>query len=145
MALCWAALAALYCLLLLAVFCMPLDPIEDGKLIRARFHGFFRVPFAALYRGSEFNALTEVLKKLLFFAPLGALLSMVAAALAPQGGTRRLVWLGLGVLIAVGMGTGIEMVQVFLPPHVPDVTDVLLYSSGAVLGMWLVQRLLKST
>ena len=78
----WLGLAGMYCLFLAAVFCAPFELIDDLQEIKARYHGFFCVPFARLYTGSEFNAISEVLKKVLFCAPLGALLALTIAQLS---------------------------------------------------------------
>ena len=141
----WLALAAAYAVLLAAIFCVTgdaaLDLDADKQQIRQRFEGFWRIPFAALYTGSEFNALSEILRKMLWYAPLGAMLAMAVSAMTTQRTVRRVLgW--LSVLVAAGVSTSIEMIQVLLPPHVPDVTDVMLCAAGAALGVLITLHIL---
>jgi len=37
------------------------------------------------------------------------------------------------------LATAIEMLQVYLPPHVADMTDVLLATLGASLGVFAIK------
>jgi glycopeptide antibiotics resistance protein len=78
---------------------------------------------------------------LLFFAPLGLILSQAAAQFADWRVRRFL----LAVLFAasVALAMAIELGQLFLPTHYPDFTDVLLCAAGAGLGMALGSRILK--
>ena len=45
------------------------------------------------------------------------------------------------VMLAMAVAGAIELAQVFLPPHVPDVTDVLLAAIGATIGVTIVMRI----
>lgn len=137
----WLGLAVLYAVFLMGVFCAPFERIDDAELIRARLEGFFRLPFAAYHRGTPFNAVSDVLKKLLLFAPLGALLALAAGSLPVPRPVRRIL-LTLLLLGAAGVATAIEMAQVLLPPHVPDVTDVISCTAGAAAGMLVSLRVL---
>jgi VanZ family protein len=76
-----------------------------------------------------------------YFVPLGILLALAFAPLRVPRGVRRIL-LGGALLLAAGLGTSIEMLQVFLPKHVPDSTDVLLYLTGTVLGLLATVRVL---
>ncbi|NQU22400.1 MAG: VanZ family protein [Candidatus Nealsonbacteria bacterium] len=137
-------LAAVYVLLLAVVFCadslQTLDPDVHQQEIRTRFEGFFCVPFASLHKGSNFNAISEVLKKTLFYAPLGVLAALVIGPMRIRRTTRWLLML-VAVAAAAGVSTAIEMAQVFLPPRVPDVTDVILCTAGATVGLLVTMRL----
>ena len=137
----WLLAGIAYAALLVVVFCAPFDPIKDRELMQRRYDGFFRVPFAALYRGTEFNAVSEVLKKVLFFAPLGAVAALVARAAVVPPPIRRMLTAVL-LLAASALSVSIEMAQVLLPPHVPDVTDVILCTLGAGLGWAVTWRML---
>jgi glycopeptide antibiotics resistance protein len=121
--------------LLLAIFWAPFDFTTDADLVRRRVQGFFRVPFSALYWGSEFHAVTQVLRKLLLFAPLGALGYRATQDLASRGMQRTMGWFLL-FCVAFLPGLAIEIGQLFLPEHVPDLTDVLLYVCGALAGIF---------
>lgn len=136
----WLGLAAVYSLLLAAVFCEPFVAIDDLQQLKPRYNGFFRVPFGSRYPGSEFNMLSQIVKKGLLFAPLGALLTLSLARLPVPRPVRRIL-LGIALLAAAGVATAIEMAQVFLPPHVPSSTDVILCTLGAAIGMLVTLRI----
>jgi VanZ family protein len=73
-------------------------------------------------------------------APLGALLALAVVALPVPAAIRRILLAGF-LLVVVGIGASIEMAQVFLPPHVPDISDVILYTAGAAIGMLIALRM----
>ncbi len=139
----WLLACGIYAFVLLLVFCLPFDPPADGQQIRSRYEGFYRVPFAALYWGSEFNAISEVLRKTMFFAPLGILMALAVISLRTSRQTSIMVAILL-LVVAAGWGFLIEMVQVFYASHIPDITDVILYWIGAALGMIFTLRILRS-
>jgi VanZ family protein len=122
------------------VHCAPFRVSGTRAQWRARYEGFWALPFARLYRGSEFNAVSDSLRKLLLFAGLGALLTMAITALnAPP--RVRLLLLAAGLVLATGLAASIELLQVVLPPHVPDVTDVVLGALGAAAGAAVTWRI----
>ncbi len=88
-------LAAGWVAVLLFVFWFPFDFRTDGAFLRERLHNFLgRVPFEAYYYGTEFRAVTEVLHKVLFFTPLGALLAWSVSRL-------RWTWRGFGTFLSL--------------------------------------------
>ncbi|MCE9545373.1 MAG: VanZ family protein [Planctomycetia bacterium] len=101
------------------------------------------MPFSSLYWGSEFNAASDVLRKVLFFMPIGAL---AAAGIWGLKLSRRGRWMAFAAaLLYTGcVSWAIEMVQVFLPPHMSDETDVLLAVAGGGVGLLLTWRALAS-
>ena len=137
----WLGLAAVYSLFLLVVFCAPFDTTDDVQEIKARFDGFLQVPFSAYQENAPLHGAAQVLRKGSHFAPLGALLAMAAASLPIPQPIRRIL-AGILLLAAMGVATAIEMVQVFLPPHVPNSTDVILCVAGAAAGMFVTFRLI---
>jgi len=133
----WLGLAGAYSLLLAIVLCAPFElsgVCGDLAEIEARLAGLGRVPFAGLYRTLDLEAASDVLRKLLFFAPLGALGGLAVASLVVGRWAQRLL-LAAWLLVAAAVGLAIELVQVFLPAHVPENTDVIVYATGAALGM----------
>jgi glycopeptide antibiotics resistance protein len=136
----WLGLAAVYSLVLAAVFCWPLEPIRDLPQIKARFNGFFCLPFCSSYHNTEFALVSDILKKGLLFAPLGGLLALALAALPVPRPIRRIL-VGVALLGTSGVAISIEMAQVFLPPHVPSSTDVILCTAGAAIGMFVTLRI----
>jgi glycopeptide antibiotics resistance protein len=137
----WLIAAMFYSVAVTALFWSPLEFVWDVELARQRWAEFFRTPLTALYLGTEYNAVEQVLRKLLFFAPLGLILSQAAAQFADWRLRRFL----LAVLFAASaaLAMGIELGQLFQPSHVADFTDVLLCAAGAAFGMTLGARILK--
>jgi VanZ family protein len=124
-ALCWAALLA-------AVFWYPFDFNLDRSFLRDRVAGLHRVPFETYYYGTEFRAITEVLRKMLFFAPLGFLLFRLGCSL-PSTLPRPAVHVAMLILVAA-VATAIESVQILLPGKVADFTDGALQFLGGAAG-----------
>ena len=125
------ALAAGWVALLLFVFWFPFDFRTDGAFIKSRLDFMQRVPFEVYYFGTEYRAITEVLRKTLFFAPLGALL---AWGVARQPWRWRSPLFALAMLVLVGMPAVVELGQLMLPHKIVDMTDWFLESLGAGLG-----------
>jgi VanZ family protein len=133
------AAAACYAVVLVLVFCAPLDWISDSELIRSRYHEMIRTPLATLQQGHPLNALTQVIRKGVFFAPLGGTLALVVSSLSVPAALRRFGYV-VALAATAGVALVIELLQVFLPPHVPDLSDVLLCTLGGLLGMILTVR-----
>jgi VanZ family protein len=137
----FGAAALGYAVLLSFFFCLPWQPINDAELLRTRFEGFFAVPFAALYWGSEYNAISDILRKFFVFGGLAVLLTLAVWCLDAPGRVHSLL-LVLAFGAVVGVAVAIEMLQVFFPPRVSDVTDVILAAIGAVMGIAATQGVL---
>jgi VanZ family protein len=138
----WLGLAAVYALLLVVVFCAPFAPIlDDPEQIRQRFLGFFRLPLALLYATHPYTAISQIFRKITYFVPLGILLALAIAPLEVPRPIRRILLAG-SLLLAAGLGASIEMLQVVLPEHTPDSTDVALYTIGAAIGMFIAVRII---
>lgn len=116
---------------LVVLFWYPFNFHTEGAFLRERLGFLHKVPFEAYYYGTEFRAVTEVFHKLLFFAPLGALLSWFAASVPWRW--RSLAGFGVFLLI-LAAPLGIEFGQMLLPEKFPDTTDWLLESLGGLLG-----------
>jgi glycopeptide antibiotics resistance protein len=132
----WTVSVLIYTVILIAVFWFPFDFQIDSDFAEPRLAQFFDVPFRRMYRGSEFKAIREFLRKTLLFGVLGALWVPLAAQLNVPQMIRRLFMAG-ALLYCVALATGIELGQVILPSHSPDFTDVLLCALGAGSGMLL--------
>jgi len=136
----WLAAIAIYSLFLIAGFWYPFEFTTSGAVVRPKLEGFFRVPFLALYIGTEFNALKQLLVRVLLFAPIGAMWAYVAA-LARTAAASRLVLI-VGFVYATALAFGIEIVEVLMPSKVADSTEVALCMAGALAGSMIVWRLL---
>jgi len=124
-------LAAGWMAVLAFVFWFPFDFRTDGAFIKSRLDFIERVPFEVYYFGTEFRAITEVLRKMLFFAPLGGLL---AWGVARQPWRWRGPLFALSMLALVLMPAVIELGQLMLPHKIVDMTDWFLESVGGGLG-----------
>ena len=139
----WTAIglagAGLWLLALAALFWYPFDFNLDRSLARERLELLRRPPFQVYWTGSEFRALTEVLHKMIFFAPLGAALAVAVVPIR----SRRSRWLATAGVISViaAAAVAIELGQVFLPEKSPDSTDAMLMIAGGTLGFLAVHAL----
>ena len=137
----WLVAIVGYSLFLVVGFWFPFEFSRDGALVRARLQDFlYRVPFLSLYRGTEFNAIDQLLIRVLLFAPLGAMWAYVAA-LARTRPARRLL-ASVGFVYTACLAFGIEAVEVFMPSKVADSTEVFLCAAGALIGLYATLRLL---
>jgi glycopeptide antibiotics resistance protein len=129
----WLIAALVYAVFLVLIFCQPFEPIRDSNVVAQRWQRFFAVPFSTMEAGSFFGAATQFLRKLLWFAPLGTFGLFVSRAWSrrPSRRQRVLALFFVGVTI---LAAGIELFQLSLIDHTPDLTDVLLYVSGAGCG-----------
>lgn len=129
----WIALglALLWVGVLMVVFWYPFNFHADGAFIRERMGFLSKVPFETYYYGTEFRAVTEVFHKLLFFAPLGALLAWFVAGLPWRWRSYALI----ASVLTIGLvPLGIELGQTMLPEKYPDVTDWFLEGMGGSIG-----------
>jgi glycopeptide antibiotics resistance protein len=133
------ALAAGWMAALLFVFWFPFDFHTDGAFIKSRLDFVQRVPFEVYYFGTEFRAITEVLRKTLFFSPLGGLL---AWGVARQPWRWRSPLFALAMLVLMLMPALIELGQVMLPEKIADTTDWLLAWLGGLAGYVVARRML---
>ncbi len=135
------ALAAGWMAALLFVFWFPFDFRTDGAFVKSRLGFVQRVPFEVYYFGTEFRAITEVLRKTLFFAPLGGLL---AWGVARQPWRWRGPLFAVAMLVLVLMPAFIELGQVMLPEKIADTTDWFLAWMGGLAGYAVVRRILRA-
>jgi glycopeptide antibiotics resistance protein len=122
----------LWTLLLMVIFWYPFDFRFNGSFLRERVQLFLQVPFRAYYYGTEFRAITELLHKTLFFAPLGAILVFGRPRRSPPILRTIYNFFAIGVVLAVPIG--IELGQVALPNKNPDGTDLVLEFIGGCAG-----------
>jgi glycopeptide antibiotics resistance protein len=134
-------LAAAWMLLLMLVFWFPFDFQMDGAFFKRRLDFVQRVPFEVYYFGTEFRAITEVLRKTLFFAPLGGLL---AWGVARQSWRWRGPLFALAMLLLAAMPAVIEGGQLMLPHKIVDLTDWLLAWLGGLAGYAVARHLLRA-
>jgi glycopeptide antibiotics resistance protein len=134
----YAAVAA-YSAFLMVGFWYPFDVTRDVEVIRPRMDGLFRVPFSALYMGSELNALSQMLARVLLFVPLGGAWAWIGRRTRTRAVGRLLMLFGLAY--AAALAFGIEAVQIVMPPKIADSTEVVLCLAGAAAGLLIVASL----
>lgn len=136
----YVILALIYAGVLVVLFCYPegphTRPVTEAKVLHERFHSMFRPPLASLYKGSIFNAAKELVRKLGLFIPLGMLLAGAINALQMPKVLRLSLAIG-AMLLCLLLGFGIELVQVVMPGHTPDLTDAFLCASGGAIGIFI--------
>ncbi|HEY9099867.1 MAG TPA: VanZ family protein [Thiobacillus sp.] len=136
----WLA-ASGWMITLLFVFWFPFDFRTDGTFIKSRLDFVYRVPFEVYYFGTEYRAITEVLRKTLFFAPLGGVL---AWGVARQPWRWRAPLFALSMLILVGLPALVELGQVMLPHKIADTTDWFLAWLGGLTGYGVSRYMLRA-
>jgi glycopeptide antibiotics resistance protein len=116
--------------LALAIFInwQPFNFTLDAGFVAGRVRGLALIPFADYYWGNYWNGFDQFVHKMLLFVPLGALLSLSLATML--WGRDMLI-----VLLAAVIAAVIEAGQLFLPTRYASLTDVLIESSGAWLGL----------
>jgi glycopeptide antibiotics resistance protein len=105
--------------------------VRDPQLIQERWQGILIVPFARAHSSSEMEAGENILVKLMLFAALSFLLCSWCSRISAGLRTAAVIVATLWFLI---LSVAIEVGQVFLYPLVPDVTDFIIYSLGAICG-----------
>jgi glycopeptide antibiotics resistance protein len=137
----WLLGALVYSMFLAFVFWTPFDFTSSSELIKSRLGAFVSIPFARMHEGSDLQGLSGVMRKFLWFAPLGA---MFAAAIfqRPLPPLYRRALLALATMAITGVALAVEVGQVLLPDKVADSTDVLLTAAGGLAGLLIVSRVL---
>lgn len=130
-----------YAAFLCGVFWWPLEKITDNVEFQLQWSRFWQVPFTNYYWGTEFNALTQILQKLLLTMPLGYLfLAMLQRCPVPRHQVGPLAACG-AILLAV-FSIVIERGQAWYAGRYPDVTDSLIYCLGMLSGAGIYRLLM---
>lgn len=91
------------------------------------------LPFKAYYYAGEFKAISNLMRNLMLFLPVGALLRWgFGSSLRNMAGKRVLV-----ILVALAMGLVLETGKAAIVNKHADITDLMIYASGALIGWWL--------
>lgn len=126
-----SAAVLVYALLLPAMFWFPYEFRADPGFVRERIAAWSALPFAALFGTEELHAATTIVRRVLAFAPLGALLVLVVEGL-PVAWRR---WASVGAaLFALGVVVLVQAGQLLVPERHPDATSAALMLLGAALG-----------
>lgn len=123
------SLIGLWSIIILYVNWNPFDFEFDSTFVESRLRAVSLMPFLDYYNGDYWHALDEFVKKSLLFAPFGFFFGMAWPRL--HGRWQSLAIVALTLAIAAIIETG----QLFLPSRYASVTDVLVESFGAWLGV----------
>jgi VanZ family protein len=122
----WLAVAVL-------VNWQPFDFRFDADYAAERWRHVSLLPFTDYLADYYLNALDQLIKKVLLFVPLGALLTLsLPSTLRTRG--------ALVVLAAAALAAAFEAGQLLLPTRYTSITDVLVETSGAWVGFILTRR-----
>lgn len=126
------ALFSVWTIFLLLVFWYPYDFNFERSFLRHRVDGFSSAPFTSYYYGSEFRAITELLRRIFFFIPLGASLYYGKPITLPTHLSR--FYTACAMIMILGVATVVELGQTALPTKFPNNTDILLQFLGGFIG-----------
>lgn len=139
----WFVALAAYSIFLAVSFVAPFEHIQDPARIQRRWNAFFNAPLTSLYWSTEYNAVTQVLRKGLLFAPLGWV-GVRVVDLAQLSRRSRLAAFAAFMGAAFMLAFGIEYAQIWRDETTANFTDVLLCTFGAAVAMLLAARASRS-
>jgi VanZ family protein len=128
----WVLAAAIYSAGLCGYYWDPYDWTTDEEFVAYRSDRFWRLPFSSLQAEGYLKAMREMTRKVVSFLPLGVFCTLASRQLSSRW--TRIAW---GLVFGFGVGTTVELGQLFLPSRFPEVTDALLCGAGAGVGMLL--------
>lgn len=130
----YAAGAIGYSLVLIIFKCAPYDPIGNSELIRRRFMAAFTNPFVTIWTNPARVTLIDLVEQGIWYVPLGVLLARIATGHAVPQPMRKVLLVAL-LAVPAGVAFTVEMFQVYLPPNVATMKDVVIAVLGAAFGM----------
>jgi glycopeptide antibiotics resistance protein len=120
---------------LAVVFWSPFDFRVERAFVLERLPRLWRVPLTSYYYSTEYRALTELLRKTLFFAPLGVIVGLLATRFESR--TARRILGTIAVVVSSLVAIVIELGKVLVPSRFPDSSNVLLETAAVALAYWL--------
>ena len=126
-------LCLLYTAPLAVIMWHPYKPVGNVQVFLKQFSQFFDLPFKAHYYAGEFKALSNLMRSLMLFLPVGALIRWGFGHVRDGFAAKRLV-----VIVVAGfMGLLLEAGKAAMQAKHADITDWMLYVFGALFGWWL--------
>jgi glycopeptide antibiotics resistance protein len=125
-------LAQFYVIPLGFIYFWPFEPVLSFDHFLYRLVQLIRVPFQAYYQSTGLNAFSHMMQAVVVFVPLGSLLRWGAGA---KSGMKVMLLVVPGV--AIGIGLVVEVVQAASVNLHVDITDVMMYTVGALVGWWM--------
>lgn len=132
----WGCLCLLFVGVVAANLLYPLTFDASPEIVAAKWQQFVNTPFASFHSGDDLNLIEEVLRKLAWFGALGLLLGQ-AVCRGTELRAGRIVGGILSLVLAIMLAGGIEFAQTHQTHHSAEITDVLIYAVGALLGLWI--------
>tara|TARA_R110001583_G_scaffold7158_5_gene35643 strand:+ start:12686 stop:14968 length:2283 start_codon:yes stop_codon:yes gene_type:complete len=105
--------------------------------IEASLRGFFSVPFASYYLGSEYLAITQIFRKLLFAIPLGASIGLyfLSNNVLTKKSEKYITY-----VILFSSLFFLELLQVLIADRTANFTDVCIAFIGALIGYNVIMK-----
>jgi glycopeptide antibiotics resistance protein len=112
----------------------PFDFHFDRSFLAARWRALSFVPFADYQSAPEYSAFDQILQKIFYFFPFGALLASV-----PLVRSQRHAWI-LAAAAGAIVAAIFELGQLALPERYASISDVLVETFGTWLGFQVVRQ-----
>ncbi|MDA9778874.1 VanZ family protein [Rubripirellula sp.] len=131
---------------LIAIFDIRYERFSiDEKVIKQRIeNAFYSAPYASAQRSTEFQMIENIGGKLILFGLGGFLFRLFLLRLRGNSPTSRLGFDRImTVLVVAGLSSLIEISQIFLLPLIPEISDVITGSLGAMMGIAICETLTK--
>ena len=138
----WIAGAMLYPVVLFAQFWAPFEWTKDPAIIKSRIDSFISVPFAQMHDGSSIIGILSILRKILWFAPLGVLAANAVRCV--QRSTRFGWFSAFGCLLIAAVAITVEAGQILLPRAVADLTDALIFAGSGIAAFAITLQVCRS-
>lgn len=127
------AICLLYTVPLAVIMWHPYKLVPNAETFWKQFGQMFGIPFKAYYYAGEFKALSNLMRSLMLFWPVGALLRWGFGHVRDGFAGKRV----LVILVAGVMGFVLEAGKAAMQSKHADITDWMIYILGALFGWWL--------
>jgi glycopeptide antibiotics resistance protein len=127
--------------MVLSIYWYPYNFVIDKQIIREQLQQLSLIPFYHYQDNSIYNAITQLFRKIIFFLPVGVILSFIIKGGRLFSTGTNFVIIFSGIVLIFGVAGMVEIGQFFIPERGPDLTDILLEIAGAWLGFFLSNKL----
>lgn len=127
------AMSLLYTAPLAVIVWHPYHRVPSVDVFWKQLGMMIDLPFKAYYYAGEFKAVSNLMRNLMLFLPVGALLRWGFGSSLRNLAAKRVVV----VIVALAMGLVLETGKAAIVNKHADITDLMIYASGALIGWWL--------
>lgn len=128
----WFGVASLSCVLWMAIILATADyVVQNPQELEDRWIACFGWPMAGYYYQPEFSALTTLSYKTAVFAWIGSCFGL-AVSMTQKKSRKYVHFTATSLMLFIAVAT--ELSQVFLVPHIPDASDVVIYAAIMLLA-----------